>query len=149
MEELVGKRHPHAGNDYLLLHHHLLGTHGLNDNSKCFREILTFTVVRGKVAGVGSSELNIVEVLCPLAGLPPWRKPGRNRGLPALMGSIWLQLKLIPGAVRNLLQGKGKGKAIWAACHVGLRGSARLVATAKVPFAVHIHGFYLPEERDV
>lgn len=38
MEELVGKRHPHPGNDHLLLHHHLLGTHGFNDNSKCSQQ---------------------------------------------------------------------------------------------------------------
>lgn len=39
MEELVGERHPHTGNDHLLLYHHLLGPHGLDDNSKCSREV--------------------------------------------------------------------------------------------------------------
>lgn len=39
MEELVGERHPHTGNDHLLLHHHLPGPHGLDDNSKCSRKM--------------------------------------------------------------------------------------------------------------
>lgn len=64
MEELVGKRHPHSGNDHLLLHHHLLGTHGLNDDSKCSRDALMFTAigekVAGTIAGVGSSETCIL-----------------------------------------------------------------------------------------
>lgn len=34
MEELVGERHPDSGHDCLLLHHHLLGTHGVDDDCK-------------------------------------------------------------------------------------------------------------------
>lgn len=80
--------------------------------------------VAGTIAGVGSSAPHILEVLIQLAGFfSPWRKPGRNLWPPALAVSILLQLKLIQGVVRNLLQRKGEGKTTWWASHVGLGDS--------------------------